>query len=178
DWDLYFADANAADTKILCDVAGEQTAQRTGGALQCYRASLTGFATDAAGTYVGYDGVAADGGGAGTFVWGRMDAGWDAWMDLTLCATGEGDVALGANLGSAVAFRVGATDVLSLDTTTNLWALDLDATMDVDYTFGAAGGLLERHTLTNGAGSGAAAHTTAIFENVWGANRAAASVQR
>jgi len=73
---------------------------------------------------------------AATFAGIRFDGtnAMTAVFDYSQLATGEADYILGANLASAVAWRVGATDVMSIDTTTSIPVLDLDATLDIDHT--------------------------------------------
>lgn len=164
---------SAAQSVDGADISVAQTVTaRTGGTVRGVVSSVTGLAGDVAGTYVSYDGVATDNGGAGVFVWGRMDAGFDALFDASAAATGEADFILGANLASAMAWRIGATDVLSLDTTTNLRALDLDAMLDVDYALAAAGNLADMAlSVVAAAGN----YTVLALSTIHDGNRAAAT---
>lgn len=110
------------------------TTARTGGSMTGYKVTLNGLAGDSGGTYKGIGFVAEDNGGSGSFIGLTFDAGWDAILDISSCLTGEADVILGGGLASAMTWRTASTDFMSLDTTTNLWALDLDATIDQAYT--------------------------------------------
>lgn len=97
-----------------------------------------------------------------------------AVFDYSALATGEADYILGANLASAVAWRVAAVDVLSLDTTTDAWAADLDALLDVDYTTVAAASLLDLNLTFNHASN---LFTGLFINNTHGAaNRDAGSI--
>ena len=96
-------------------------------------------ADDAAAIYRAY--CAETDGTDGVHQFLHMGSGFDAFADVSSALTGEADFILGANLASAMAWRVSTVDVMSIDTTTNVLALDLDATLDIDYALGAAGDL-------------------------------------
>jgi hypothetical protein len=81
------------------------------------RSSTTSLAGDSGGQYNSYEAICTDGGGSAVHVVLKVGAGFDAYLDLSACATGEGDVILGDNLASAWQLREAATAYLTAVTT-------------------------------------------------------------
>ncbi|MFH1567382.1 MAG: hypothetical protein ABIL09_05220, partial [Gemmatimonadota bacterium] len=134
--------------------AEQITNARTAGALTGLQVDVTGLATDASAVNCVYRALALNADkatGTSTMSGIIFDAGWDSILDISACATGEADVIMAANLASAMAWRVAAVDFMSLDTSTGVWALDLDASLDQNYTLTAAGTLADMNLAFNSA---------------------------
>ncbi len=117
------------------------TTARSSGEVVGYKVSLTGVATDSGGTYIGMDLNASDAGGSGAFIGIKMDAGWDAFADLSECATGEADIILGDNLAAAFVLREGSNNYLAIDTTNSTETVAFgNATTNPVYSFLGSGG--------------------------------------
>jgi hypothetical protein len=83
--------------------------------------ATTSLAGDLGGTYVDFYAAApTDGGGSAVHYAMKVGASHDGVLDLTACATGEGDIVLGDNLAVGLEIREAANSYLLCKTTNNV----------------------------------------------------------
>lgn len=110
---------HATADAVGVDVTAVQlTTARSSGNVSAFRGSTTSLAGDSGGVYSTFHALApTDGGGSAVHNVLLVGAGYDAFVDLSACATGEADVVLGDNLALALQIRQGANAYLDFITT-------------------------------------------------------------
>jgi hypothetical protein len=118
--DLLINHATQVGVGVDATVAQVTTA-RTSGYAAAVRAKVTSLTGDTAGVdYYAFYAIDPTVGEANAdHIAFKVGAGYDAALDLSACATGEGDVIVGDNLAAALTVREGSTDYLTVKTTNN-----------------------------------------------------------
>jgi len=119
-YDLDATINHASGAMIALDVSAAQlTTPRTSGTVTGIKSSITSLSGDTAGVdYYAYEAAVTAGEAGADHIAFKVGAGFDAFMDLSSCATGEADVVVGANLADALSIRTDALTYLKLVTTT------------------------------------------------------------
>ena len=103
------------------------------------KGGCTSLAGDTAGViYADFEAIAPTDGGAAAHVAYWVAAGHDVALDLSECATGEGDVVLADNLASALQIREATNAIWTVVTTTG--AKSIDSSYRITTTDGVASG--------------------------------------
>lgn len=110
---------SASSTSVGLSVSAAQiTTVRTSGTVSGVKSSVTSLTGDTAGVgYYAFEAAVTAGEAAADHIAFKVGAGFDAWLDLSAIATGEGDVIIKDNLADAFSIREGNNFYFSVVTT-------------------------------------------------------------